>query len=369
MAAQFQITLADRADEAALRCRMAEDHMQGNIVLSFRREPDYFLGCSVQGDQSQIIKCTDSKSGRIVGLGARHTTRLFINGFEVRVGYLSDLRTDQAVRHRTLLARGYSFLRELHDANPLPLYFSIILDGNNDAISSLTSARAGLPIYEDRGRILTPAIHLDRHRPEQVCKGVTMRRGTALIMSHVFTFLRKENAKKQFAPCYQDRDFGSSRLLGLKPEDFYVAYRGDRIIGCVATWDQSGFRQTHVERYSVPLRMARPFYNAAARLSSLHALPAPGEKIPYLYLSLIATENNCPEIFATLLRVVYRDQRRSKYQFLIAGLHESDPLCSVLDDYRRIEAGGRLFVIYYPEDAGFITNLDGRTPYVEMATV
>jgi len=85
MAAQFQITLADRADEAALRRRMAEDHMQGDMVLSFRREPNYFLGCSVQGDQSQIIKCTDSKSGRIVGLGARHTTRLFINGLEVRV--------------------------------------------------------------------------------------------------------------------------------------------------------------------------------------------------------------------------------------------------------------------------------------------
>jgi len=39
MAAQFQITLADRADEAALRRRMAEDHMQGDMVLSFRRAP------------------------------------------------------------------------------------------------------------------------------------------------------------------------------------------------------------------------------------------------------------------------------------------------------------------------------------------
>ena len=183
MAAQYQIALADEADDAALRRRMAEDHMQGDFVLSFRREPDYFLGCSVQGERSQIIKCTDLNSGRIVGLGARHTKKLFINGLETQVGYLSDLRSDRAVRYRTLLARGYAFLRKLHDANPIPLYFSIVVDGNEDAISTLTKARAGLPIYEDRGRILTPAIHLDRRRRKLNCEGVTIQRGTASIMA------------------------------------------------------------------------------------------------------------------------------------------------------------------------------------------
>ena len=44
MAARYQFSLAGHDDDAALRQRMAEDHMQGNIVLSFRREPDYFLG-------------------------------------------------------------------------------------------------------------------------------------------------------------------------------------------------------------------------------------------------------------------------------------------------------------------------------------
>ncbi len=348
---------------------MANNHMQGNMVLSFRREPEYFLGCGVQGSQSQIIKSTDSESGRIVGLGARHSKRLFVNGIETRVGYLSDLRADRAVRKRTLVARGYSFLRGLHAADHLPLYFSIILDGNDEAISSLTTARAGLPIYEDRGRILTPAIHLDRRRPEQVCEGVTIRRGTASIMPQVFEFLRKEHATKQLAPCYRSSDLGSPRLLGLKPDNFYVAYRGDRIAGCVAAWDQSKFRQTHVERYSGSLRVARPFYNFAARLSSLRALPAPGEMVPYVYLSLIATENNRTDIFGSLLRTVYRDQSSGKYHFLVAGLHEQDPLCQVLDDYRSIQAGGRLFLIYYPDDAEFISNLDERIYYIEMATV
>ncbi len=66
---------------------------------------------------------------------------------------------------------------------------------------------------------------------------------------------------------------------------------------------------------------------------------------------------------------MYRDQSSGEYHFLVAGLHEQDPLCQVLDDYRSIQAGGRLFLIYYPDDAEFISNLDERIYYIEMATV
>lgn len=369
MAARFQISLADHTDDAELRRRMARDKMQGSMELSFRREPDYFLGCGVQGFQSQIMKCTDSQTGRIVGLGARHTKHLFVNGVTTQVGYLSDLRGDPDVRKRTLLARGYAFLRELHDADHLPLYFSIILGGNDEAVANITTARAGLPTYESRGRILTPAIHLDRHKPEQLCDGVSIRKATASVMPQVFEFLNRENANKQLAPSYHDETPGSPQLFGLAPEDFYVAYRGEQIVGCVAAWDQSGFRQTHVESYSGSLRTLRPFYNIAAHISSLHALPAPGEKVPYLYLSMIATEDNRKDIFAALLRTVYRDQRGRGYHFLIAGLHEQDPLSQVLEDYRSIDAGGTLYLIYYPEDADYVSKLDDRTFYIDMATV
>ncbi|MDQ3159657.1 MAG: hypothetical protein M3Q51_01385 [Pseudomonadota bacterium] len=368
MSARFHFSLADHGDDAALRQRLAEDHMQGNISVSFRREPDYFLGCAVQGHRSEILKCTDASTGRIVGLGARHTTKLFVNGVETQVGYLSDLRTNAGVRRGTLLARGYSALASLHAADPMPLYFSIILDGNEAALAAITTARAGLPIYKNWGRILTPAIHLDRQRDELHANGISLRRGDATLMPGVFAFLKQELSSKQLAPCYSHEDLGTSRLLGLRPEDFYLAFRGNDIVGCVAAWDQSEFRQTHVERYSPALRRIRPFYNLVAKVSPLHALPAPGGKIPYFYLGLVASRNNCPDIFATLVRSVYRDRRKSGYHFMIAGLHESDPLCAVLADYRRIDAGGTLFLIYYPNDSDFAGRLDNRIPYVEMAT-
>ena len=130
--------------------------------------------------------------------------------------------------------------------------------------------------------------------------GIDLRRGTDSMIVKIFEFLAREHARKQFAPCYSHRDLGTARMNGLRPGDFYIACRGEEIVGCVATWDQSGFRQTHVERYSTPLRIARPFYNIAAKFSSLRTLPAVGDELPYLYLALVATENNRPDIFAML---------------------------------------------------------------------
>jgi hypothetical protein len=369
MAPRFRISLAEPCDDAALRQRMAEDRMQGDIVLSFRREPDYYLGCKVQGETSQIIKCTDDDTGKIVGLTARHRSRVFINGRETQVGYLSDLRVDPAVRRGTLLARGYRFVRELHDADPLPFYYSVILQGNVQAIATLVGARAGLPIYEDRGKIHTPAIHLDRRLPDVSCSGVKVRRGTPTMMPPVFEFLRREFPNKQFAPCYRVEDLGSGRLHGLLPEDFYIAVRGETIVGCIAAWDQTAFRQAHVEQYSNRLRIVRPMYNLAAHFTSLHSLPPPGSQIRFLYLSLIAVENNHVDVFACLMRHAYQDRRAGECHFMIAGLHEQDPLYAILDDYRKIDVGGRLFLIYWPEQSDCVARLDNRIPYVEMAAV
>ena len=52
---------------------------------------------------------------------------------------------------------------------------------------------------------------------------------------------------------------------------------------------------------------------------------------------------------------------RNQYDFLIT-------LC-LQKGKRSIDAGGSLYVIYYPEDADFVSNLDNRTFYVDMATI
>lgn len=366
---RFGFDLADKDDDAELRCRMAEDCLPGNISVSFRREPSYFSGSRVQGDTVQVIKCTDLSTRRIIGLGGRALSQAWVNGRPQRIGYLADLRAHPGYRGGTLLARGYRYFHELHQADPVALYYTMILEGNGLAQRILTSGRCGLPHYRDMGRILTPAIHLDIPKRAIHLSGVRFTRAKAEQLADILRFVQQWQSQKQLAPIYCDSDFNNGRLQGLSAQDIYIALRDDRIIGVIAAWDQRAFRQTHVERYSTPLRFMRPLYNVFAQVTPLKPLPSPGAMVPYFYLALVAVENNDPVIFRALLRYLYRERRLGRWHYFIAGLHERDPLAPILKEYRHIHAAGHLYAVHYPEDEMAFRQLDDRIPYIEIGSV
>ena len=165
------------------------------------------------------------------------------------------------------------------------------------------------------------------------------------------------------------RSLLSRKRRGLNADDFFLALRGDQIVSTIAAWDQTAFRQTCVERYNAGLRMMRPFYNVLSRFTAFKPLPPPGSVVPYYYLAFVNIEGNDPELFRSLLRFLYNDRRKGRWSYFIAGLHETDPLCEVLPEYRRIDVAGRLFVVHYAEDQPAYEQLDGRIPSVEIAMI
>jgi hypothetical protein len=362
---RFEFSLAGPEDDLQLRARMAGDVMEGGIAVSFRREPSYFSGCRLQGDATQVVKCVDTITGRVVGLGCRSTTMAFVDGRRERIGYLSDLRLAPELRRGLLVARGYRMLRQLHIADPVPLYTTVIYEGNRPAFEALVGGRAGLPRYADWGRLLTPAIKLDFPVRQAGLAGVTLERGNAAWIPQIIEFLNRERSRKQFAPVVNAGQFVNGRLAELRPDAFFLALRGGRIVGTLAAWDQSGLRQTHVERYPVVLGLIRPLYNALAALSPLKSLPSLGERIPYVYLACAATEDDDVSLFRFLMRAALESLRHGPWSFAIAALHEADPLAPVLSEFRSVHAAGRLFAVHYPEEPLTIDSIARRVPYVE----
>jgi hypothetical protein len=213
--------------------------------------------------------------------------------------------------------------------------------------------------------VLTPAIHLDFPRPALRVEGVEFGRGVAAELPRIVEFVNRSRRRRQFAPVWRVEDFGAGRLAGLAAGDFFVARAGGRIVGTIAAWDQAALRQTHVERYSRRLALVRPAWNLAARVTPLRPLPAPGARIPFVYLAGAAVEGDDARLFRGLLRAAYDGLHRGPWYYAIASLHERDPLAAALDDYRRIPAGGRLFVVHYPEDSAAADRLSPDVPCVE----
>ena len=359
---RFQFSMATADDDAALRTRMASDWLRGSLSLSFRREPSYFAGCCVQGEQTQVLKCVDQNDGAVVGMATRVITQMYVNGDVQRVGLLSDFRLAPQVRGGTILARGYRYFREWHANDPVDFYLAVILEGNDRAINTFTSGRAGFPVLRDLGRMLSPAIHLDLPKSQLPVPGIQFRRATdndaqALRELHGAAAVRRQFARVDYAD-----------LPGLSPSNYFVAVdQSGSLLGCVAAWDQQAVRQTYIEAYTPWLGALRPVYNLVCRVLPIKPLPAPGQRIPYVYLSAIALRQDDLALWRGLLRYAYGELLRGPWHYAIAALHEQDPLATALRDYRSIASAGRVFAVYFPEQLHHMARLDARVPYVDLA--
>ncbi len=368
---QIRIELAKPSDEMELRKVLHEMPMPGAIHMAYLREPSFFGALQVEGRDNRVLIGRDNKSGRIVGLGSRSIKTVFINGSRSPLGYLSSLRLAEEYRGGTYLARGYQTLHELHQDRQVKLYITTIMEDNSVAREILTSHRAGLPAYHDYGLYCCMAISMQQNKKIASSREVNIRCATREDVPAIIEFWRQEGAKKQFFPEYKAADLLSSDglLRGLKLEDTFLAFDGEELVGTTAAWDQKSFRQSLVTGYNKQLRFMRLPYNGIARLLRYPILPNPGSILEYVCLSLICIRKDDPYVFASLLMQIIK-LYRSRYSLLTVGLHERDPLLSVLRQYRHFPYTSRLYVVCWEDGEEDFSNLDlSRIPYLELGAL
>lgn len=355
----FRIELARADDDHALRTLLETNPMPGSIELSFLREPNYFLATSIQAPFHQVVVARDVADGRPVGVGLRGVRPAWINGRRTEVGYLADLRLDAVHRGGSLVARGYRFFRQLHRDGRAALYLTVIAEGNEVALKTIASGRAGLPTYRPLGRIFTPAVNLARARPET--SAIEVVRGDAVPLGELRACLERNLSRRQFAPA------GDFETLGIAPGDFYVALRGSRVVGAAARWDQGAFRQTRVVGYHGAIRLLRPVINLTAPFTGLPRFPAAGEILRFFYAAFIAIDDDDVPLFRAILQRIRQDHAGSGFQYFVLGLHERDPLLAALDGFRLTPFHARAFAVYFEDGREVFDSLDDRIPYVETA--
>jgi len=343
--------------------------VEGAMRVAFEREPSFFAAAKIQGNVHQTGFVRDSSTGQIIGMGTRSIAEAFINGEAAPLGYLSDLRLDSRYRNRTLVARGYRMLRELHQDGRAQLYNTVIFSDNKTALRTIAQGRAGLPTYHDCGLLHCPGINIGRRKPQIPFDGEIIRGSTGLL-PEIVECLNRNNQRKQFAPYHRVEDFlPHGRWRGFQPDNFHVATRGKRIIGVIGKWDQRRFKQTRVIGYQGHLRSLQPMLNALPRIFGTPRLPKPGSVLAYFYASFAAIDGDDLAIFRALLREIYNDALTGEFDYFLIGLHERDPLRAGLNDYSLTPFFGRLFCVCFENDEPELRRLDERCPYIEIATL
>ena len=205
----FHFDVATPADEPALREFGRSVDMPGAVRFSFEREPDYFGALCVEGHQSEVLVCRETRTGRVRATGHRSIKPVFVNGQPMSVGYLSGLRLEEPVRNGRILGRGYHFLRERHGDGRTLFYLTTIMEDNRHAKAALLSGRCGLPQYHDFGRFCCMAISLNSRGAGRVDANLRVRNAVAGDASTIITLLQGERRSRQFFPEYQAADFGT----------------------------------------------------------------------------------------------------------------------------------------------------------------
>jgi hypothetical protein len=215
--------------------------------------------------------------------------------------------------------------------------------------------------------LTTCAILLRPHR-ELRAPDVDLESGIHESLEGIVGFLRQHGPRRQFFPAYRLEDFKDDRTLrGLRPQDILIARRAGSIVGVMAAWDQSAYKQDIVDSYGPGLRRVRPLYDMAARLIGAQPLTPPGRAIPLTFAACICIANDDPAVMRALLSACMRNAHRRGKAFLMIGLADEDPLLPVARRFLHIPYHSDLFAVARSEEP--LTRLDGRIPYIEIATL
>lgn len=368
MSGPFDFRPGQPADEPEIRALVGSVAMPGDVAVRFVREPDYFLGTTIMGDPCEVLVARNRPDGRLAGIACRAERRSFINGEEQTTGYLGQIRVAEEFRGNWLIQRGARIVRER--SRPGLIYLGVIARENPRARGALIERRppAGLHAVRLSG-LTTCAIILREHRrPPGAEEGIMVGPATQALLPQIVAFLRGHGPDRHFFPAYTLEDFtGGIALRGLAVEDILVAHRGDRILGVLAVWDQSAYKQDVVAGYGPKLERIRPAYDAAARFLKMRPLTPPGEAIPLAFGACISIAEDDHTVMHALVRAAAHHAVALGKAYLMLGFADSDPLLQVALRWPHITYRSDIFALSWSVDPAKV--LDRRLPYVEVATL
>jgi len=361
----MKIIFANYTHNDALCHLMRTSIMPGSMQIAYLRDPDYFAALDIQGSYHQTIIGLENQI--LAGAGSRSIREYFINGEKTSVGYLSGLRIDPSFQNMGFLARGYKKLFELHQDRRTQAYYTTIISDNLNAKKILSSGRAGLPVYENFGKILTYLILCNKYAkaPDHT---YVIRRANSRDIDTVTQFLNDEGKSKNLFPFYHKDMFLTSLFLNFKIDQFYLIFDQGELAGVTGIWDQSSFKQYKIINYSFSLKVAKPILNAFLSFTGYRKLPGILENLHVLYLLSPCIKGNNPVLLEALIRQILFDYRNAHYTGLLAGFHENDTIKNAVHIFQKIKYESNLYFVYKDDGKNFVKSLDLSRPFhVEVA--
>ncbi|MFP5502091.1 MAG: hypothetical protein ACLGIN_06350 [Candidatus Sericytochromatia bacterium] len=349
---------ATAEDDAALVELVRRCPMHGEIALYFDRAPSFFALSRLQGEGAHVC-VIDHPAGR--GLAASAAVArmpgVFVNGEPRTVFYACDLRIAPDMRGGRMLKRLYDFLTDWGLAQGFDLGMTTVMQGNA-AMAGVIAGKGGVLPYHHLATMRNYT--LQTLLPVRPPVGLTIRRATMADVPAMVALWNRVQAERQFAP------HGSEASMAARLEGYWLAFRGDRLVGLLHGWDQRSFKRMVVTGFSPGMARMRRWYNPLARVLRAAPIPGPGSALPYVYATRPCAET--PEVLHALYRHVLGEARRDGHLFVSTMLDREDPQTPALGGLLKRHVDIELYAMD-PQRRWSREDLRGRPAYFDPALV
>jgi GNAT superfamily N-acetyltransferase len=305
--------------------------MKGSIAMLFERSPDFFALSRIQGDGARVCVIDDHEPGKLAAVAAMaRFNQVYVDGEPRSADYACDLRVHPQYRGTGLYKHVYDFMVQSSLDEGADLGFTTVMKGNR-AMARIVEGRAGVVPYRHITTLRNFTVHF--LLPKRPVSGVHVRPATAADIPEMVALWNRVNGQKQFAPVWTVEGFKARLAIspGLAIGNYRLAFRGDKLVGLLAIWDQEAFKRMVVLSFTGSAVWMRRVFNPVAGLLGVGKLPAPGNAMPYAYATQLCAET--ADDLRALYVQAYNELRGPQYCFISTMLDVRDPLIKAIADF------------------------------------
>jgi len=325
---------------------------EGMITFFVNRTPRFnTLHRLLDPDAWHYVACTED---RIIGLVGVVCFQANVLGKTCKVGYMLDLRVDEAYRSGTTAFRLVKTAINHLEKSDIDMVIANFVKDNNRSLV-FTKGRGKLP----------RALNLGRNRIVSLIPLLRMKENPRFTISplldqdipEVVEFYRKHGKNFKISSEMSEIQFRNllENVGGLSADRFLVARENGKMKAFTGFWDEHMYKSYQVLKLTRQITLINRFIQF---LSLFMKVPHPIKlNHPLRQLSLVLyAHDDCHEALESLFRHINNLHRGSEYTLIMLMAQENDPVLKALKKFIQVSVHSEMYL--FAKDPSVYSGLD-----------
>lgn len=339
MGNSVEIRIATQGDNEGLLALLRATPMAGTIALRIDRDPDFFALLRMRGESVVYVAVRGSE---VIGCISAALRTVYISGAPETAAYVADMKVHPRYSGSRIALRLIQALEAYLRTAGIDVCISVVADGNLRAMP-LFEGRLGIPRWIPLGRFLVDGL-LPSPRTGR-SRGYSVDVAEPDVLPAIANLLDRFHTSRQFAPRLADDEIASVLHSG-SDEPFprtFVARSGSNLVATLTLTDVMAVKRNVLLSAPSLLRGMLTLVRIIARPFTEFPVPQIGGSLKLMNVRYVACEDGHAPALQSLFRLARAEAFRYRFSFLSFGLHERDPLRSLISGIPRFTFTSRAF--------------------------